>query len=240
MICNLYIIIWLQNKTLHNFTYHTHHIWVATLHCEISCEQEREFSSWNVSHSHHICMAGSQSCCWGCRSSGGQLPQPSVAWPPGLVLRRPFVVGRPPVCAQWWWFHCHLHAVSINIMSLNIYFSPCFFFFVQNIYCTLTPPSLLIKFSTKASYFSLQFTPIFEVYVCLNILEYCLYCQFFYMSNIPVPCLNLASLKKNLQIHTKLIAQGNKNDGVEHYLITTGMYLYIRKRYQRNDLKLPV
>lgn len=150
MICNLYIIIWLQNKTLHNFTYHTHHIWVATLHCEISCEQEREFSSWNVSHSHHICMAGSQSCCWGCRSSGGQLPQPSVAWPPGLVLRQPFVVGRPPVCAQWWWFHCHLHAMCINIMSLNIYFSPCFFFFVQNIYCTLTPPSLLINFSTKA------------------------------------------------------------------------------------------
>lgn len=117
-----------------------------------------------------------------------------------------------------------------------------FFLCTKYILYTYTPiPPHKILYKSK-SYFSLQFTPIFEVYVCLNILEYCLpyIVNFFYMSNIPVPCLNLASLEKILQIHTKLIAQGNKNDGVEHYLITTGMYLYIRKRYQRNDLKLPV
>lgn len=135
---------------------------------------------------------------------GGLLPRPSVVWPPGLVLRQPFVVGLPPVCAQWWWFHCHLHAVSINITSLNICFSTCFFF-TQNIYyewyCsrnfqstsrlyTYTPiPPHKILFKSK-SYFSLQLT----VYVCLKILEFCLYCKFFYMSYIPVPCLNLSSL----------------------------------------------
>lgn len=57
--------------------------------------------------------------------------------------------------------------------------------------CTLTPPIPPHKILFKSkSYFSLQLT----VYVCLKILEFCLYCKFFYMSYIPVPCLNLSSL----------------------------------------------
>lgn len=105
------------------------------------------------------------------------------------------------ICMLWALISRHSISVFLHAFSLHkIYIMNGIAIEISKVPvdCTLTPPSLLIKFSSKARVTFHCNWPLYlnwqKFYVGLNILEYCSYCKFFYMSYIPVPCLNLSSL----------------------------------------------